>query len=136
MKSVETTLNREKIIDEFINSDFWNFMKFELAELKEGEASILLDYRSELNNIQGILHGGAIMSLVDTTMGMTARSLGADTVATIQLEVRFIAPVRSGQLRATASVIQVVKNTCILECRVTDIDGKMVAFSTSTFKKL
>ncbi|WP_199860625.1 PaaI family thioesterase [Oceanobacillus damuensis] len=128
-------MNREQIIRDFHESGFWNFMNFKLVDLQEGTAVIKLYLESQLKNIQGILHGGAIMSLIDTSMGMAARSIGAERVSTIQLEVRFIDSVVSGSVIAESTVIHQLKSTCIIECRVKDEAGNLVALSTSTFKK-
>lgn len=111
-------------------------MEFKLVDIYHGNSVIRLDSRPELDNTQKILHGGAIMSLMDTSMGIAVRSLGAERVSTIQMEIRFIESVISGSISAFSQVIHELKTTCIVECRVTNELGNLVAFSTSTFKKM
>ena len=129
-------MNYQKIINDFETNNFWNFMGFKLIEINHGTSVIELKSRTELDNTQQVLHGGAIMSLMDTSMGIAVRSLGAEKVSTIQLEIRFIESVISGSINAVSNVIHELKNTCIVECRVTNNLGNLIAFSTSTFKKL
>ncbi|WP_152657153.1 PaaI family thioesterase [Oceanobacillus sp. CFH 90083] len=82
-----------------------------------------------------IFHGGAIISLVDTPMGIAARSIEAEKVSTIQLEVRFIKPVQSGVITTISKIKYEQKSTCIIECQVKNTEQELIALGTSTFKK-
>lgn len=59
-----------------------------------------------LNN-GGITHGGFIMTLMDSGLGTAVyRLLGGDTkIATISLDVKFVAPSREGEMLTGSAVI-------------------------------
>ena len=42
------------------------FLGLELCELKSGDVTVCLDVRDEMKQNHGVVHGGAIASLIDT----------------------------------------------------------------------
>lgn len=89
----------------------------------------------EWANPTGVLHGGVLMGLADSSMGMTMCSLiGPGKAGTnTDLQVRFLRPTTAGRLRATTRVVRQGTRTIVLECDVTDAAGKLVARASSTF---
>jgi uncharacterized protein (TIGR00369 family) len=86
-------------------------------------------------NPSGVLHGGVLMGLADSAMGMTMCGLlGAGKTGTnTDVQIRFLRPTRGGTLRATARVVRKGRRTMVLEADVTDAAGKLVARASSTF---
>lgn len=86
-------------------------------------------------NPTGVLHGGVLMGLADSAMGMTMCALlGPGQAGTnTDLQVRFLRPTTAGTLRATARVVRQGRRAVVLECDVTDAAGKLVARASSTF---
>ena len=93
-----------------------------------------LDWAADLCTSAGILHGGAIMTLADST-GATCAFLnlppGAGT-STIESKTNFFRAVREGHVEATSRPLHVGKTTIVVETDVVDADGKRVARITQT----
>ena len=118
----------------FEHTELWNTIGFEFIKGENGEAETALDFRPDLTNVAGTLHGGMMMTMLDNTMGIAAYTLGFDVVMTIQMETRFVRPVQAGRLRATAVTIDRTRTTAILEGRIYNEDNELIALCTSTFK--
>jgi len=77
----------------------------------------------------GMLHGGLFMSLADVLGGAAAFQQlpeGAGT-ATIQSSTNFLRPVTSGYVEARSSVLNAGKRVIVVETRLTDAAGRLVA---------
>jgi len=95
---------------------------------------------SEHNTTAGDqVHGGAISALIDAAATAVAWS-GADPEkpptfgTTVTLEVRFLAPARGCDLRATATVPRRGRTICFSHVDVHDEDGTLVAQGDSVYK--
>ncbi|MDQ4006278.1 MAG: PaaI family thioesterase [Actinomycetota bacterium] len=93
-----------------------------------------LDWAADLCTSAGILHGGAIMTLADST-GATCAFLnlppGAGT-STIESKTNFFRAVREGHIEAISRPLHVGKTTIVVETDVVDANGKRVARITQT----
>jgi len=87
------------------------------------------------HNPHGYVHGAVVFTMVDTSMGAAVMGiLGAgQTCSTIDLDLRFLRPVRGGRLSAATTVVKAGRTLVHLESRVTDDDGRLVATATSVF---
>lgn len=124
----------EKIIREFEASGFWNHMQFKAKKIENGEAIISLKLNDFLQNTQKLMHGGAMMSLADTAMGIALKSTGIQTVATIQLEMKFLKKVEGGCVEAYATILHTSPKTSVVTCSIYNERDELVALSTATFK--
>ena len=94
-----------------------------------------LTVRDDLTNGNGILHGGAIMTLADN-LGGTATFLnlpaGAGTT-TIESKTNFFAAVPLGDtLRAECTPLHRGRTTMVWQTRITRNDGRLCALVTQT----
>jgi uncharacterized protein (TIGR00369 family) len=97
-----------------------------------GTITVTLDERHMQNN--GVVHGSVIHALLDTVMGWESfKAAGRTPVATAEISVRYLRPVFAGKLAAKGNVIKAGKRMIIVEGRVTDGDGQLVAIGTATF---
>jgi uncharacterized protein (TIGR00369 family) len=87
-------------------------------------------------NPQGIVHGGVLVALLDTSMGSAVHShLPAHTgYVTLDLSTRFLRVVdeRSGMLRCVGSALPVLAGTTEAVARVEDAHGRVMATAQST----
>jgi uncharacterized protein (TIGR00369 family) len=86
-------------------------------------------------NLNGTLHGGVVMALLDTAMGfaVVARVAGAGRInAAAEMSTRFLAPVREGLVIAEATVLKVGKRLAVVDGRATLEDGTIVAVASAT----
>ena len=108
---------------------------FKPVSLEPGHAVFELDTDLERHaNPMGTLHGGILCDLADAAMGFAyASTLGDDeTFTTLELKINFLRPVWQAHLTATGHVVQRGRTVGLVECDVTDGDGRLVARVTST----
>jgi uncharacterized protein (TIGR00369 family) len=82
------------------------------------------------------MHGGAVNALADTAVAMAIKSiLPEDThFATVEMSLKFHAPVKGGMVRAVARVAEQEGRTIRGEADVFDGNGVRVASFASVFK--
>jgi len=93
-----------------------------------------LDHRADLCTTADILHGGALMSLADTTGAVCAflnLPAGART-ATLESKTNMIRAVKGGTVTATSMPVHVGRSTIVLQTEVRDESGKLVSLTTQT----
>src|SRR6185295_16109570 len=92
----------------FANVAYAKFLGLELCEIKSGEVSVCLDVRDELKQNQGVVHGGAVASLIDTASAFAVLTKLApeERVTTTDLTVHYLRPITGGRLIATARIIR------------------------------
>jgi uncharacterized protein (TIGR00369 family) len=86
-------------------------------------------------NPNGVLHGGVLMALLDTAMGHAVSEIvmpQGRINAAAQLNINFLEPIRTGVVRARATVIKIGKRSAVAEGRATNEAGVVVGIATST----
>ena len=107
---------------------------FEVTEVGEGRAVVVLEAGAKHCNPMGTVHGGILCDIADAAMGIAfATTLAAgESFTTVELKINFLRPVRQAQLRAEGRVVQRGRSVGYVECEVRDQNGKRVAKSNST----
>lgn len=107
---------------------------FTVEDIGGGRAVGLLEAGPQHANPMGTLHGGVLCDLADAAMGMAFVSTLApnESFTTIDLSIHYFRPVWQARLRAEARVVNRGKTVGLVECEVTDQDGKPVAKASST----
>ena len=101
-------------------------------QLHEATPSLVigtLPWAPERCTAGGILHGGAIMSLADSTGGICAYlnlPNGANT-ATIDSNTRLYRPLRTGTLHAATRPVHVGRTLIVVATDLTDDQGRLIA---------
>lgn len=110
-------------------------MGFRLKSWSPDGAVVEVDVDDRFANPTGVLHGGVLMGLADSAMGLTVTGLLAagEAGTNTDLQMRFLRPTTSGRLTATARVLRRGRRTLVLDCDVLDAAGKLVARASSTF---
>lgn len=110
-------------------------MGFRLVAWSPDGAVVEADVDGRFANPTGVLHGGVLMGLADSAMGLTVTGLLADGQAgtNTDLQMRFLRPTKAGRLTATARVVRRGRRTLVLEADILDAAGKLVARASSTF---
>jgi uncharacterized protein (TIGR00369 family) len=94
------------------------------------EVRARVEWRPERCTTGGVLHGGVIMSLADTTGATCAfQNLpeGADGTTTIESKTNFLRAVRNGYAEAVSRPLHAGRTVVVVETDVTDADGRPVA---------
>jgi uncharacterized protein (TIGR00369 family) len=99
-----------------------------------GEAAFEMRADSRHHNPMGTVHGGILCDLADAAMGYAfASTLGpGESFTTLELKINFLRPVYDEKLSARAKVTHRGKTVGLVECDVTNGDGKLVARASST----
>ena len=118
-------------------SAFFKLLGCRLHGLETGVAQVALALAPDLRNRGGKLHGGALFSLVDITMGLACSSShGFDQQsATIECKINYIRAVSDGEVLCTARVLHPGRRTLVVEADVMQGD-KLVAKAQGTFAVL
>jgi uncharacterized protein (TIGR00369 family) len=91
--------------------------------------------RAELTRMEGILHGGALASLLDTAAAFAVLSLlapGEQTV-TVDLTVHFMRPARTGRIAAHARVLRAGRRLATVSIEAIDNAGELLATALTTY---
>ena len=94
------------------------------------EVRARVEWQPERCTTGGVLHGGVIMSLADTTGAICAfQNLpeGADGTTTIESKTNFLRAVRNGYAEAVSRPLHAGRTVVVVETDVTDADGRPVA---------
>ncbi len=117
-----------------VHIPFVELLGFELLRWENDEAEIRFDARREHQNSFSVVHGGALMTLLDVAMAHAARSgqpeLGA---VTIEMKTSFMQAAR-GPLLARARVLHRSATMAFVEARVLDAEGALCCHASGTFK--
>lgn len=102
---------------------------------ENGRALFRLKVKPDLFNPYGVLHGGAIYTLVDYSMGSATTSLlkEGQLCATIEVKINYLSPTTNGVLTAQSDVVRMGRSVAFVESRVTDDGGRLVATASGSF---
>ncbi|MBH8863572.1 PaaI family thioesterase, partial [Pseudomonas aeruginosa] len=100
-------------------------------------AEVRLPMAAHLRNRGGVMHGGALFSLMDVTMGLACSSShGFDRQSvTLECKINYIRAVADGEVRCVARVLHAGRRSLVVEAEVRQGD-KLVAKGQGTFAQL
>jgi uncharacterized protein (TIGR00369 family) len=109
-----------------------------LEEVGLGSASLSLTVRKELTQNHGIVHGGAVASLIDSAMAFAIIPMltPKERVTTVDLTISYLRPVSRGKMTAIAKVIRAGRRIIVVSAEVFDLDKTLTATSLSTYLRL
>jgi len=117
---------------------FAQLLGIELDDISSGTATLGLNVRKQLTQNHGVVHGGAIASLIDTATAFAIISLLAprERVTTVDLTVSYLRPLTEGRVTAVARVLRAGQRLFVVSAEVFDKDGKLATTALSTYMKL
>ena len=115
-----------------------HLLGIELDEISEGVATLGLDVRKELKQNHGVVHGGAIASLIDTAMAFAIITLlkPREKVTTVDLTVSYLRPLTKGRITARARVVRSGRRLFVVSADVFTNDGILASTALSTYIKV
>ena len=127
-----------RIHEAFASVPYAKFLGLELGEMKPGEANLHLEVRDELRQNQGVVHGGAVASLIDTAsaFAVVTQLEPNERVTTTDLTIHYLRPVTAGRLTATARTVRAGRRLFVLSVEVIDDQLRLVATAVTTYIKL
>ena len=117
------------------NIPFSQHLGIKVDALEKGVARLSMAVKPEFMTSWGTAHGGSILSLLDITLSMAARTLfdPPRSIMTIDLSTSFIGTC-SGVLRAEGRVMKAGSTTIFCEGEARDEKGELVAKAIGTFR--
>jgi uncharacterized protein (TIGR00369 family) len=110
----------------------------EIDSIEEGRARLSVEVRKELKQLQGVMHGGAIASLIDTAVAfaIVGASEPEDRFTTVEMKVNYLRPISEGRVTADARIIKDGRRIIVADCDVLDSGGKLAAKGLLTYIRL
>jgi uncharacterized protein (TIGR00369 family) len=107
---------------------------FEVKDIANGRATVVLSAGPQHANPMGTLHGGILCDIADAAMGVAfATTLAPDeSFTTIELKINLFRPVWQAQLKAEGAVLQRGRTVGYVECSITDEQNRLIAKAAST----
>lgn len=117
---------------------FAQLLGLKLDDIGPGRATMALEVRMDLTQNLGVVHGGAIASLIDTATAFAILSLLSpeERVTTVDLTISYLRPVTDGRMRAVAKVVRAGRRLFVVSAEVLDGAGNLVSTALSTYIKL
>lgn len=118
-------------------SPFERLLNMTIHEAADGRALLSMPFCFEYAQGAGLMHGGAVVSLADTAVGMAIKSLlpPGTRFATTHMQNEFLRPVICGTITAEARVVEQEGRNLKGSATVYNPDGKEVMRFTSVFRK-
>lgn len=122
---------------ELMISRFSDTLGVQPVRVADGEAEVLLPMAEHLRNRGNVMHGGALFTLMDMTMGLACSSVhGFDRQSvTLECKINYIRAVAEGEVRCVAKVLHAGRRTLVVEADIHQGD-KLVAKGQGTFAQL
>jgi len=120
------------LFQQYRETPFHTLLGLDIRTLEEGHSVLVLSLNHSHMNYRGITHGGVLMSLCDSAMGMAVRSLGRRSV-TLEMNISFLDMTREGEeLVAEGQIIKQGRTILVCEAVVREKD-RLVAKARGTF---
>ena len=116
---------------------FYSTLGLELLEIGNGRASFEIDIKQDLTQ-NGMVHGGVIASLIDSSCACAAFSLifPEGYITTIDLQVEFLKPVSKGKLLGKAKCLKAGKNIFFCKAKVWDEENNLISTGSSQLLRI
>ena len=124
-----------RLRETFARVPYVGLLGLEFVSAGRGAATFALEMREELTRMGGILHGGALVSLMDTAAAFAVHTLlGPDgRTVTVDLTVHFLRPATAGRVESRATVLRQGRRVVILNVEAADASGALIATATMTY---
>src|SRR5262249_20841115 len=111
---------------------------FALDRVEHGRAVLSVELNEKLLQLQGIMHGGAIASLIDTAVAGAIASVSepGDRFTTVEMKVNYLSPIKEGKVIADARLIKTGRRVIVGDCDVSDARGTLAAKALVTYIRL
>lgn len=121
----------------FASVAYAKFLGLELCELKSGEVTVCLEVRPDLKQNHGVIHGGALASLIDTASAFVILTAidENERVTTTDLTIHYLRPVTAGRMLARARIIRGGRRRFVVNVEVEN-EGALAATAITGYVKI
>ena len=134
-QSVDARWATELVRERMKESNAINHLGFDVEKVEKGRAVFVLDVRAHHKQIHGVVHGGILAALADTTAAIAAYTVvpHGTEIATVELKINYLEPVPGGRIKADARVLRAGRNFVVSECEIWNEDKSLAAKALLTF---
>ena len=117
---------------------FLKHLGIEVESVGPGTATLLLPMREEIMRNDGIVHGGAIASVIDSAFAFAIIPLLAENerTVTIDLTIHYVRPLSGGAAKAIARVVRAGRRVITVSGELFDENGKLATTALSTYLRM
>ena len=117
------------------NVPYAGLLGIEIENLAFGSATLGIRVRKKLTQNHGVVHGGAMASLIDSATAFAIITLlaPAEKVTTVDLTISYLRPVTNGRLICRAKVLRAGRRILVVSAEVLDGEQTLVATALSTY---
>lgn len=123
----------------YANNRFNDFVGIKFLEVNENGCTAILENREQLqNSMDGVFHGGVLYTLADAVMGFAAAPHvdGVQQAVTVECKINYLRPARGPVLKAVSSVVRRGGRIIVMEAKVMEEDGELVAVALGTYARV
>jgi uncharacterized protein (TIGR00369 family) len=133
-----TTEQIEQIQKALASVPFAKLLGIELETVAPGTATLSLQITNDLKQNNGVVHGGAIASLIDsaTAFAIISVLLPDEKATTADLTISYLRPLREGRAHSTARVLRAGRRLIVVSAELVDDAGKLIATALTTYIKI
>jgi len=117
---------------------FLSLLGIEVESVGAGTATLLLPVREELTRNDGIIHGGAVASVIDSAFAFAIIPLLAENerTVTVDLTIHYLRPLSGGTSRTEARVVRAGRRVITVSAELFDENEKLAATALSTYLRI
>ena len=139
MTKTKLTAAQIKRVSKALNDvPYAHLLGIKLKQIELGSATLQMRVRKLLTQNHGVVHGGAMASLIDSATAFAIISLltTEEKATTVDLTISYLRPVTKGTLSCTAKVVRAGKRLLVVSAETFDEEQRLVAIALSTYIKI
>lgn len=139
MKEETLTADQRRRIESALQKvPFARLIGIEMEDVQAGIATLALDVREDLKQNHGVVHGGAVASLIDSATAFAVISVlpPDERATTADLTISFLRPLTKGRARCTAKVVRAGRRLIVVSAELSDDAGNLTATALTTYIKI
>lgn len=114
---------KEIYFQKVLKEPFARLLNIKLKDVDEGYALCEMEYVEDMDNLYGMMHGGAIFSLIDEAFEVSANS-GENVAYALDMNVTYLkAPKKHTILVAESKIIEKTRGKALFFITVRDDEG-------------
>jgi acyl-CoA thioesterase len=118
---------KKAIFKQAADEPFAKKFGLQLIDVQAGYAKVEMTFSSDLENMFGMAHGGALFALIDEAFEVASNSHGTMAVA-LNMNVNYLAsPAKNSTLTAEAKELNKTNKTATYNITVTDNKNNLIA---------
>jgi uncharacterized protein (TIGR00369 family) len=128
---------RERVRAAFGRVAYAKLLGLEMCETDDGQTAICLEVRDDLKQNHGVVHGGAIASLIDTASAFAIIPVLQENekVTTTDLTIHYLRPVTSGRMVAQARIVRGGRRRFVVSVEIEN-NGRLAATAITGYLKI